>query len=128
MGLLAAVSHVVIQWVSSILGVILSNFALSAFQTLFYHATYIFCWIAYLLCMLVAVRVVCFIMLITPTLHKILNSSSINFLLACFLCFALRVFVFVVIDGSTSDSVRKLSDELSRKHLSGELMFINLPC
>lgn len=32
--------------------------------------------------------------------------------------FALRV-VFVVIDGSTSDSLRKLSEDSSRKHLSG---------
>jgi hypothetical protein len=37
--------------------------------------------------------------------------------------FALLVFVFVVIDGSSSDTLRKLSDDSSRKHLSGELNF-----
>lgn len=74
--------------------------------------------------MLVAVRAVCLIMQITSTLHSNFNSSLVNFLLACFCVnFALRVSVFVVVDGSTSDTVRKLSDELSRKHLSGELMF-----
>lgn len=69
-GLLAAVPRIVIQWVSRILGVILSIFALYAFQTLFYHATlHVFAEFAYLLLMLVAVRVVCLITQKPPTLH-----------------------------------------------------------
>lgn len=40
-GLLAAVPRVGIQWVSHILGVILSNSAHSVVQAVFYHAAYI---------------------------------------------------------------------------------------
>lgn len=42
--------------------------------------------------------------------------------------FALCVFVFVVIDGSSSDTLRKLSDDSSRKHLSGEFRFVYYVC